>query len=562
MRILPALRMFLKPGTTFWVVVPLILLWSSCFAQIRPVEKPVILLETENPRLACYDVTSYLLDLDIDPAKHSVTGSCTMYFMLLSPIDSIDLFLDNRLGIKSITDTVKTKLSFSRLGDRIRIVLPGYIHPGQTNWSITLQYGGIPKISANPPWDGGFVWSTDGAGNPFCGVTCQLEGARLWWPNKNVWSDKPDSIAFIVSVPRGLMAISNGKLRKSWQSIDGRLAFNWIISYPILPYNLTVYIGKYDHFNEYLHHAGDSLILDYYVLPPHASKAKEHFKQAGSILEVFEKYFGPYPFRLCGYKLVEAPYQGMEHQTAIAYGNRYVNGYNGFNFAPFQFDYDYVILHETAHEWWGNSVSARKAQDIWIQESFATYSESLFVEALLGHDSAERYIMQDVPNLMKNSFPLCDTIRGTAYTSDLYDKGSAIWNTFRNMISNDSLWFCFLRQIQQDNRYGSISTGELIRYVNSHFPSDYDWFFDQYVFSPYIPVLLLKKEADFPGRISFKWDACATGFRLPIVLKSGSTTLALKPSADWQSIETELTLAEMYQLLIRRYLVKVKVQGV
>ena len=553
--------MVMKPGIIFWIVIPVSLIISNCFAQKRPAQQPIILLESENPRLACYDVTSYNLELDIDPAKKSITGSCTMYFRLLSSVDSIDLFLDNRLGIKRITGSDETKLSFSRHDDRIRIGLPGNMYRGETNWSVTLQYGGIPKISGNPPWDGGFIWSTDTAGNPFCGITCQLEGAKLWWPNKNVWSDKPDSISFTVRVPRGLTVISNGKLRKSWQTMDGLAAFNWVISYPMLPYNLTVYIGKYNHFSEYLPHDHDSLLLNYYVLPHHVAKAKEHFKQASKIIAVYEKYFGPYPFKSCGYKLVEAPYQGMEHQSAIGYGNGYKNGYTGFNFAPFKFDYDYVILHETAHEWWGNSVSARKAQDMWIQESFATYSESMFVEELMGHDSAERYIMQDVSNLMKNGYPLCDTVRGSHYSSDLYNKGSAIWNTFRNMISNDSLWFSFLRQIQRDHRYSSISTGELIRYVNGYFHGDFGWFFDQYVFSPDLPVLLLKKEPEIPGRISFKWDSGMEDFRLPIILKRGSTTLVLNPSAKWQSVDTEMTLADIYLLLNNRYLLKVRLNG-
>lgn len=545
----------------FIPICSLLFLWCNCPAQSNTSAKPVLLFETVDTHLTSFKITYYVLDLYIDPNNKFISGFCTMYFKLLRETDSIDVYLDKSLTIKQITDINQSLLSFSRYRDRIRICLSKKMNSKSGINSIILFYSGVPKVSKLPPWDGGFVWSKDSTGNPFCGIVCQLDGAKIWWPNKNVWYEKPDSILFTVRVPMGLTAISNGRLKSCSISQDGKSIFNWYMPYPMLPYNLTVYIGKYDHFWEYLQTVGDSLLLDFYVLPENNEMAKTHFKQVGRIISVYEKYFGVFPFKKCGFKLVEAPYLGMEHQSAIGYGNKYKDGLNGFNTAPFDFNYDHIILHETAHEWWGNSVSAMKIQDMWIHESFACYSESLFIEEMLGYDSAVAYIMQDVSNLMENKYPMCDSVNGTRYGNDFYAKGSAIWNTFRNLIRNDSLWFSFLKNIQHDYQYRSISTKELIGYINEHFHDDFGWFFDQYVFNPNIPVLSFKKDQDSTGMMFYRWESCVKDFKLPVNFKSKTGDNTLRPTEEWQSFTPDISIPEIYKKLTRNYLIKITIRG-
>jgi aminopeptidase N len=503
----------------------------------------------------CYDVKYYSLFLEIDPEKKNISGYNTIFFSILKDHDTLVFYLDHRLEIDSIICHTGAIIEYSRINDCIKIPTNALKIPTSGLPNLTVFYHGKPKSSTFPPWEGGFVWEKDSTGLDFIGVVCQLEGAKLWWPNKNDWADKPDSITFSIQVPAGLQAISNGRLKRTDSLGQNKIRYTWFSQYPILPYNLTVYVGNYRHFREYISNNIDSLTLDFYVLQNHLQVAKQHFSQVGEIIHVYEKYFGKYPFPKDGYKLVEAPYLGMEHQTAIGYGNKFKAGYSGFNFAPFPFKFDYAILHETAHEWWGNSLSAKTVNDLWINESFATYSESLFVENLFGYDSAALYVMNDVHYLLKNTFPLVDTIKGTIYGNDLYFKGSSIWYTFRNVLNDDAEWFRFLREIQSDYRYKCISTTELINYINQFFNYNYTSFFEQYVFNPQIPVLEIQKKTG-SETYGFRWSSCIPGFDMPLKIETPHQTINIHPNTDWQYFSNITDLSTCMKKLNKRYLIK------
>ncbi len=536
-------------------LILLLSIQNICFGQLLPMVEKKLPAGTTNQFLTCYDVKYYSLFLDIDPEKKHISGYNTIFFSLLNNHDTLEFYLDHRLEIDSITGQTGTTVDFSRTNDCIRISTNIFKLPASVMPNLTVFYHGMPKTSTFPPWDGGFVWEKDVTGLDFVGVVCQLEGAQLWWPNKNDWADKPDSITFSIQVPAGLQAISNGILKKTDTIGQSKIRYTWFSPYPMLPYNLTVYIGNYSHFREDTSSIVDSLTLDFYVLRDHLEAAKQHFSQVGEIIEVYEKYFGEYPFPKTGYKLVEAPYLGMEHQTAIGYGNKFKNGYAGFNFAPFPFNYDYMILHETAHEWWGNSVSVKTMNDLWISESIATYCESLFVENKLGYDSAASYIMSDVHHLLMNASSLSDTVNGTVYGTDLYFKGSSVWHTFRNIVNDDAKWFAFLRELQADFRYKCISTTELISYVNRFFKYDYTGFFDQYVYNPKIPVLEFQHETR-SKTYCFKWSSCIPGFDMPLKIETQHQSFTIHPTTEWQSLPHIADLSMCMKNLNRRYLIQ------
>ncbi len=261
-----------------------------------------------------------------------------------------------------------------------------------TRHALTVYYSGKPIVARRPPWDGGFTWDHDAQGNPWVVVTCEGTGASLWWPNKDHQSDEPDNMTISVTVPPGSEDISNGRLRRGPCCPDGWIRYDWFVSYPINNYCVTVNVGKYAHFSDVYKGEDGPVTLDYYVLPPNFEKAKKQFQQVKTMMAVYEKYFGKYPFYRDGYKLVECPHTGMEHQSCVAYGNRYLGGYRGRAPSADGLKFDFIIIHESAHEWWGNSVTAKDVADMWIHESFGAYAESLYVEDQFGRAAALKYI--------------------------------------------------------------------------------------------------------------------------------------------------------------------------
>lgn len=312
-----------------------------------------------SPLRTCYKVIYYHLDVLINPDSESIQGSNTIVFKVDSSFDKMQVDLFANMNVDSIIDQDGTRLSFSREFGAVFINMPRQLGK-DTIHQIVFYYSGKPQIAVNPPWDGGFIWKKDSRGNPWVMVTCQGTGASLWWPNKDHQTAKPDSMLLSVTVPKGLEDISNGRLRSKVELPNGERLWNWFISYPINNYNVTINIGKYAHFSDvYTSSDSSKLTLDYYVMPENLQKAKKQFEQVKTMLACYEKYFGKYPFYRDGYKLIESSHNGMEHQTAVAYGNHYLLGYEGRASSAVGLNFDFIIIHESAHEWWGNSVTAR-----------------------------------------------------------------------------------------------------------------------------------------------------------------------------------------------------------
>ncbi|MEY3051274.1 MAG: hypothetical protein RLY31_1059 [Bacteroidota bacterium] len=469
------------------------------------------------PERTCYDVIFYALDLSVDIEGQRIEGSVDLHFRTTDTTSRLQVDLYRNMDILDIR-MAGTKLSFLREHDAVFIGLPGKLPAGLES-SLQIRYAGKPQVARNAPWDGGFVWKTDPQGHPWVGVACEGAGASLWWPCKDHLSDEPDSLSVQVTVPNDLTAVSNGNLRSVTELPDGSRRFHWFVSYPINNYNVSVSIARYAHFQDTWQDAdGNPLPLDYYVLPHNLEKAKKHFEQVKPMLSCYERYFGPYPFPRDGFALVETPYLGMEHQSGIAYGNRYNRGYLG-GMIPSDMDWDFIIIHESGHEWFGNAVSVRDHADMWIHESFTTYLEALYVECRYGYQDAIRYLEGQKP-FIKNIEPIVGppNVNFDRWaSSDHYYKGAWILHTLRHTIGQDSLFFPLLRGFYDRYKYQTCETADFIVFAENFLDRDLSGFFGQYLHHAEPPTLeyaLRSEGKDLVVR--YRWLAATESFDMPV----------------------------------------------
>lgn len=489
------------------------------------------------PERTSYDVRYYHLDVRIDPADSSVRGSNTIVFtgVHASRVIQVDLFADMPVG-KITLDGGKDALPVTREFGAMFIRLPRPIEPGRS-YTMRIEYGGRPQVAKMPPWDGGFTWTKDPDGHPWVAVTCQGTGASLWWPNKDHQADEPDSMLLSIAVPPGLMNVSNGRLRSTTSLPDGWSRTDWFISYPINNYNVTVNIGRFEHIHD-LFVDGDTLTLDYYVLPANVEAATKQFAEVKPMMASFQKAFGPYPFRRDGYKLVEAPHLGMEHQSAVAYGNKYVNGYRGRASSPAGAEFDFIVVHESAHEWWGNNVTSTDVADMWIHESFGAYAEAVYVESRWGKASAMEYVNGKKLNV-RNDRPIIG-IPGVQYegSGDMYDKGQLVLNTLRHVIDDDARWSAILRGLQDRFRLSTITGDQLFAYIDSVSGQDQTAFYEHYfrlTGVPKLSVAVTKKGADV--RLQYRWTGTTNAFRMPAIIHlGGGKSQRVQATTTWQSL--------------------------
>ncbi|MBX2990016.1 MAG: M1 family metallopeptidase [Bacteroidetes bacterium] len=488
------------------------------------------------PLRTCYDVTYYHLSVKVDTATRSIEGFTTIKFNVVSDFDVMQVDLFEIMKIGRIVFEGNTELQYEREHAAVFVRFPRSLKRKGVH-EITIHYSGTPQEARRPPWGGGFTWARDGEGNPWVAVTCQGLGASSWWPNKDHQSDEPDSMMISVTVPSNLMNVSNGRLRKTEDLPDGSTRYDWFVSYPINNYNVTLNIARYARFSDTYVSGKDTLTLDYYVLPENVAKARRQFEQVKPMMKCFEHYFGPYPFIRDGYKLVESPHLGMEHQSAVAYGNHYLQGYRGRSSSEVGLMFDFIIIHETAHEWWGNSVTSNDIADMWIHESFGAYAEALHVECLFGYDKAMQYVNGKKWNV-QNDRPIIGTYgvhqRGSG---DMYDKGQLVLNTLRHAINNDSLWWNIVKSIAQKFKYTSINAEDIFSLVNEKTKSDYSYFFEQYLKQtkpPRLEVGLTKKGAALELR--HRWVADVEDFRMPVKVASGAGEYVfIYPTTSWQT---------------------------
>mgnify|MGYP001475033426 FL=1 len=487
---------------------------------------------------SCYDVFYYDLNVTVDDYQQKlINSSNTIHATAISSFQKIQIDLFESLKIHSIEFEEKI-LEFERIHNAVFVNFPRVINVNE-KINFKVMYSGKPRVAVNPPWDGGFSWEKDKNGNSWIGVSCQGLGASSWWPCKDHQSDEPDSMNITSTVRYPLQVISNGKKKSDKTFFSEKLQSkanksSWFVSYPINNYNVTLCIGDYKYFNDFHVNNYDTLELDYYVLKYNYNKAKDHFQQVKPMLECFEKYFGPYPFYKDGYTLIETPYLGMEHQSAIAYGNNYLPGYNGNRQFISGLDFDYIIIHETGHEWWGNSITTNDIADMWIHEGFCTYSEVLYVECIYGYD-----IMLDYVNNQKRSVRNDKPIIGPYNvnkkgSNDMYQKGSLMLHTLRSLIDNDSLWFSIIKGISEEFKYQIVDGAEILDYINEKVDLDLYYFFQQYLYKSEIPTFEYKTQKK--GReytLLYRWNAI-DDFNMNIKVNVGTKDIFLLADNEWK----------------------------
>jgi len=510
---------------------------ASAAAREAGPTRAEILKGALTPERVCYDVTSYHLDARIDPATKSLNGSNKITFKTVNDFTMMQVDLWSNLPISKIIFDEQAQAQFTRELNAVFVELPETARKDSTH-SITIFYSGVPTIARRPPWEGGISWDHDEEGNPWVIVTCPETGASIWWPNKDHASDEPNDMTISITVPPGLDEISNGRLQAKTVLSDGWVRYDWFVSYPINNYCVTFNIGKYAHFSdEYVGTDGEPLTLDYYVLPKNLAKAGEQFKQVKTMLAVYEKYFGKYPFPRDGYKLVECPHTGMEHQTCVAYGNHYLGGFRGRSSSDVGLKFDFIIIHESAHEWWGNSVTMKDIADMWIHESFGAYAESLFVEDQYGHAEAIKYINGKKGNVRNDRPIIAEYGRYQRSAQDMYDKGQLILNTLRSVLDDDALWFSILRGLQDKFKYQNVSADEVFGFINQKSGRDLTYFFNQYFRHANIPTLAVQtvKEGD-SVTARYRWEADVDDFRMPLKVTTAPAKYEfITPTTEWQT---------------------------
>jgi len=471
---------------------------------------------------AGYNVTFYDLNLYIDPDKKILGGEVTIYLIALNRLKDIRFDLHKNFKISSLRSS-GNEIPFVREERAVVASLPDTMEIGST-YSLTVTYEGKPVIAKNPPWSGGIVWDQDKNGNPWVGITCEKIGASIWFPCKDHLSDEPDSVRLRMTLPEGLQVISNGLLEEH-TSQPGTETYTWSTHYPVNIYNITFYAGKFKHFNDTMKTGEGILNLDYYVMPENLQKAEQHFKQVKDFIKIYSESFGPYPWIKEGFKLVEGPFEGMEHQTAIAYGSGYANlrSLGG----------DYIIAHEAAHEWWGNAVSVSDFSDIWLQEGFATYSEMVFTEYKKGYESSLLYAHRNLARMINNKLPVTgppDTGYWNDKDNDVYNKGAMVLHTIRNIVNDSILFFNILQTFYREHAATShVTTADFIEVVERKTGKDWDKFFEVYLYRREVPVLCwysgtYNNNSQVPGNTSMnntpfiaaKWINVPEGFSMPV----------------------------------------------
>jgi aminopeptidase N len=491
-----------------------------------------------SPLRSCYDVTYYHLDINVDPEEKFIKGYTEIHFNALESFQVFQIDLFENMNISQIIYKEK-ELDFTREFNAVFVDFKDTIELN-TQAFITVFYDGYPREAINAPWDGGFSWKKDKNGKDWIGVSCQGLGASSWWPNKDHQSDEPDSMLVSCQIPYGLTCVSNGNLRlhdlrKSTMHFN---TFHWFVSYPINNYDVSINIGDYVHFGDKFISQSDTLSLDYYVLSYNEDRARKQFEQVKPMLRCFEEYLGSYPFFNDGYALIETPYLGMEHQSGIAYGNDYKPGYKGNTDFIAGLDFDYIIIHETGHEWWGNSITANDISDMWIQETFCTYSEVLYVECVYGYDAMIKYVKNQM-SMARNTRPIVGIpdvhCKGS---SDMYAKGSAIMHTIRSLVENDSLWFDLIKSMTNHFKHQTIDGRDVLNYINQKSGKNFDLVFQQYLYNSKLPVF----EYYFTGfgrnkKLNYRWKAIES-FDMPIKVRLGDSFYKwVYPTSEWQQIK-------------------------
>jgi aminopeptidase N len=491
---------------------------------------------------AWWDVTFYDLHVAINPADSSIRGYNAITYRAVRPGRTLQIDLMEPLVVDSMIADGR-RIRSRKDGNAWFVLLPAPVNPSRTRLrTITVYYHGKPHVATRPPWSGGFTWSADSLGRTWVVTTDQGLGASVWWPNKDTQADEPDSQRVALTVPDSLIHVGNGRLRRVTHHDDGSTTWEWFVTNPINNYAIAVAAGHYGHFTDLYYGERGPLTMDFWPLDFHVDTARVQFAQSRSMLQCFEHWFGPYPWYEDGYKLIEVPNNGMEHQSAVAYGNRYANGYQRRDGSGtgLGLKWDFIIVHESAHEWFGNNITTRDLADMWVHESFANYAEGLYTECLFGKTDGARYIVGN-RRLIQNDRPIVPKAYGVNAqgSGDMYPKGGNLLHTIRQLVGDDETWRGILRGLNQTFWHQTVTGKQVEDYISEHAGMNLGKVFDQYLRSIKVPVFEYRIRGN---QLSYRWADVIPGFDMPLrVMLADSAWTLLKPTEQWQSAELRLS---------------------
>jgi aminopeptidase N len=499
-----------------------------------------------------YDVLRYDLNITVNPTARSITGFNDITFKMLNSSQLIQVDLFENMKIDSIVFNSK-KLEYIRNFDAVFVDFQSELLK-DSEQKLRFYYSGQPHTAKNAPWDGGFVWKKDDTGKHWIGVAVQGTGASLWFPVKDSQSDEPDLGASIkVAVPNGLMNVSNGRFTGSSDLKNGYTRWDWEVKNPINNYDITLNIADYAHIHD--NHKG--LDLDYYVLRYNEEKARTHFEEVKPMMDCFQSKFGKFPFAEDGYKLVETPYLGMEHQSAVAYGNNFMKGYLGSDISGTRIGslFDYIIIHESGHEWFGNSITSKDIADMWIHEGFTMYSESVYVECLYGYEKAMTYINGVKRNIMNDRPIIGNYGVNNEGSGDMYYKGALLLNTIRHIINDDDKWWRLLLNYSETFRHKIVTNEMVILFFNKETGLDLTPVFNQYLRTTNIPKLALALK---DKKLSYNWENVNADFNMPIDVEIDGKRTRLSPTQKKQTLSVGDIKMEQVSVLTQHFLIDLK----
>jgi len=482
----------------------------------------------------------------LDPADSTIRGWNGITYRVTGPSRAMQIDLQTPLDIDSVVQDGR-RLSYRRDGNAFFVRLTAKQPRGATR-TVTVYYHGRPTVATKPPWDGGLIWARDPEGRTWISTACQGLGASVWWPTKDTQADEPDSQRVAITAPDSLQVVANGRLRGMTREPDGWATWEWFVTSPINNYDVATYIGRYARFTDTYAGEGGLLTLDYRPLASHLEAAEQQWQQVKPMLKCFESWFGPYPWYRDGYQLIEAPHLGMEHQSAVAYGNGYQNGYKGTDLSGtgWGLTWDFIVIHESAHEWWGNSITTADLADMWVHESFANYSESLYTECRYGTAAGAAYVM-GTRKLIKNDEHIVGPYGVNADRPlDTYYKGGNMLHTIRQVVGNDSVWRAVLRGVNAEFAHRIVTGKQIQDYFSAHSGVDLSRIFQQYLTTTQVPTLEYRLDG---SNLTYRWADVIPGFDMPIrVLTGEGQSVKLTPTEQWQTTALALERPDAFRV--------------
>lgn len=488
-----------------------------------------------------WDLKYYKLEVTVDPKTKSIHGKNTIHYKVLEANKRLQIDLQPPMQLTKATQGGKS-LKIDHDGNAHYIQLEAPQLKNSIN-SIDVHFKGHPKAAVRPPWDGGFIWGKDQGGTDFIATACQGVGASVWWPNKDHMYDEVDSMKICVNVPKHLMAVSNGRLINV-SKYDTTATYTWSVSNPINNYGVNINIGDYVNFSEKYKGEKGSLDMNYYVLRPNLEKAKKQFLEAPKMMKAFEYWLGPYPFYEDSYKLVEVPYLGMEHQSSVTYGNQFKNGYLGRDLSGtgWGLKFDFIIVHESGHEWFANNITNKDIADMWIHEGFTAYAENLYLDYYYGKEAASAYVIGTRKRIQNDRPLIGDYGVNNEGSSDMYYKGANMIHMLRQLTKDDEKWRQILRKMNTEFYHQTVSSLQIESFLSKEIGWNLKFFFNQYLRDVRIPVLEYRIDG---GKLNYRWNNVVSGFDMPVELMSKKQSLWLYPTESWQTTATTVSKIEI-----------------